>query len=403
MRTKTRTIAILALTLGASIVLVATNDGLAQRPGGRWGGMGGGGMPGGGMPWGGGKGGMPWGGGRGGMKRDPGRFFDFMSRGQNYVLIATMRDPAQAEEFAKKEGITNGKFTREQFSKYMEQRMQMFQKGGFGGGPPRRGGPDSSVFKKYDTNGDGSLNETEIKGMPSENQDFKDNWRKYDGDKNGLISLDEFNSYLSARDQATRDQKDGDRKNGDTKTAEKKDDKKDGDKKPEDQPSVTRIEIEEVENNTVVVYYKGKLPKDLPEWFTQLDTNNDGQVSLMEWLKGNKAASEFLKMDRNDDGLLTAEEVLYFNQQQNGGESANGKTQTVSATTTGSGQPSFSGPAGFGGRPGFGGQPGFGGRQFGPGGMRGFQGQGRGGFPGGFNKGNFGRKGRNRKGMNPGQ
>jgi Ca2+-binding EF-hand superfamily protein len=383
MRARTRFVFSLSIILlvGLVLLLETTPQGFAQK-GGRFGGR-----PG------------------GGFKFDPGVFFDRMSNGESFVLIAKMRDPAQAEEFAKKEGITNGKFTREQFAKYMEQRMQSWQKrgpggrGGPGGGQPGRGGFDfsSRLFKQYDTNGDGSLNATEIQAMSSENQEFKDNWRKYDADKNGLINQDEFNGYLASRLRAAREQKDGgkkdDKKDADNKTAEKKDDKKDADKKPEERPSITRIEIDEVENNTVVVYRSGKLPKELPEWFTQLDLNNDGQVSLMEWLKANKAVSEFTKMDRNDDGLLTAEEVLYFNQRQNGGDSANGKTQTVSASAgpNGKGQPSFGGP------------PGFNGRQFGPGGRRAFQGKGRfpGGPPGGFGNGNFPRKGK--KGMPPGE
>ena len=58
------------------------------------------------------------------------------------------------------------------------------------------------------------------------------------------------------------------------------------------------------------VWRSGFLPKELPGWFKELDANNDGQVSLMEWMKAGKPMSEFAKYDRNDDGLLTPEEVL---------------------------------------------------------------------------------------------
>src|SRR5262249_60848372 len=71
--------------------------------------------------------------------------FDFLSQGKDYVLIESMRGKEQAEEFAKKEGITGGKLTRQQFSKYMEQQMQMWQQRGGGsggkGGPDGKGGP----------------------------------------------------------------------------------------------------------------------------------------------------------------------------------------------------------------------------------------------------------------------
>src|SRR5262249_29122254 len=54
-----------------------------------------------------------------------------------------------------------------------------------------------------------------------------------------------------------------------------------------------------------------KLPKELPNWFKQLDANRDGQVALYEWYKGGKDIDEFREWDRNDDGFITAEEALY--------------------------------------------------------------------------------------------
>jgi len=54
----------------------------------------------------------------------------------------------------------------------------------------------------------------------------------------------------------------------------------------------------------------GTPPKGLPPWFEALDTNKDGQISLREWLAGGKTLEEFRKFDLNDDGLITAEEVL---------------------------------------------------------------------------------------------
>jgi Ca2+-binding EF-hand superfamily protein len=52
------------------------------------------------------------------------------------------------------------------------------------------------------------------------------------------------------------------------------------------------------------------LPKGLPPWFEALDKNGDGQVSLGEWLAGGKKLAEFRKLDLDDDGLITPEEVL---------------------------------------------------------------------------------------------
>jgi Ca2+-binding EF-hand superfamily protein len=54
------------------------------------------------------------------------------------------------------------------------------------------------------------------------------------------------------------------------------------------------------------------LPKGLPSWFKELDTDEDGQVSLVEWLEGGRDREEFLYYDLNGDGFITPEEVMRF-------------------------------------------------------------------------------------------
>jgi hypothetical protein len=62
-----------------------------------------------------------------------------------------------------------------------------------------------------------------------------------------------------------------------------------------------------------VVYRAGNLPLDkLPPWFAQLDTDRDGQIGLYEWRRAGKPLEDFRAMDRNNDGFLTVEEVLYY-------------------------------------------------------------------------------------------
>jgi Ca2+-binding EF-hand superfamily protein len=48
----------------------------------------------------------------------------------------------------------------------------------------------------------------------------------------------------------------------------------------------------------------------LPAWFTTLDKDKTGQVSLYEWRKSGRSLAEFQEMDLNGDGLITPDEYL---------------------------------------------------------------------------------------------
>src|SRR5262249_33699383 len=54
----------------------------------------------------------------------------------------------------------------------------------------------------------------------------------------------------------------------------------------------------------------GKAGAGLPGWFTTLDADKDGQVSLFEWRKGGRARAVFEEMDLKGEGRLTADEYL---------------------------------------------------------------------------------------------
>jgi hypothetical protein len=51
---------------------------------------------------------------------------------------------------------------------------------------------------------------------------------------------------------------------------------------------------------------------ELPGWFTELDTDADGQVGLYEWRADGRPMPEFMTMDLDDDGLLPPGEYLRF-------------------------------------------------------------------------------------------
>ncbi|QJW95798.1 EF-hand domain-containing protein [Frigoriglobus tundricola] len=85
-------------------------------------------------------------------------------------------------------------------------------------------------------------------------------------------------------------------------------------------PGQRPFEKKQTEEERPVAMRYGKLPKDLPPWFDEYDTDKDGQISLYEYRKSGKDSKEaltreFLKMDMNSDGLLTADELLRFTRQ----------------------------------------------------------------------------------------
>ena len=67
--------------------------------------------------------------------------------------------------------------------------------------------------------------------------------------------------------------------------------------------------------------------KGLPAWFTALDTNKDGQVSLTEWRKGGRKRADFRKHDLNGDGFITPDELLRTIKKPNLLELINGKAE----------------------------------------------------------------------------
>jgi hypothetical protein len=369
----------------------------------QFGAQGGGGGPGGGKGgFGGGKGGFGGGkGGFGGQTGGPGggganalQTFEFLAKGRPYILISDIRQTGLAiplSAFAKEQGITNDQITRDQFLTFST-KMDQYRnqggfgggKGGFGGGPGGFGGPPGGFqgltpppgsppigpgqnpldaiaqwaeadFRRRDLNGDGKLTPDE---MSDQLRTQIDRW---DTDRDGLISLDEYKVYYSARLQM-----------------------RDGAPNAGPANPVT-ILIEEDYDRRPEVIRAGKLPRDLPKWFTDLDSEQTGQIALHQWFKAGKDIDEFKEWDRNDDGFVTVEEVLFKQRPAGGANSANGNRGPSQAFSG----PMFGGP-GFGG-PGGGRSPGEwngsldagadarGGKGFGKGGGRGGDASGNGG------------------------
>jgi Ca2+-binding EF-hand superfamily protein len=362
----------LHLLLGVAVLLLSSTQGLSQ-PGGSDprgtpdsrgagqsfpGGGGGRGFPGGGF--------------------DPNQFFDQMSGGKE-VWLRTETDPRNQRRFdiiAAQVGVTNGQITRRQYTAYQEQRAAERASRGTSPNSGGRGGNPTltaeGMFSSLDKNGDGYLNYDE---MPDQLRTERDRW---DTDRNGLIDLSEFRAFFEARVQAPPTQSQASSPSADLPL----------------QGGLSWDYFQgpvEEPRKPPVVYRAGKLPKELPSWFEQYDTDKDGQIGLYEWKASGKSIQEFEEMDRNKDGFLTVDEVLRF---VNKGNENGGQSQGMQLGYAGNGN--FPDPRNFGrgGGPGFGG-PGFGGPGFGGRPDRGGQGGGR-------DRGNRGGRGRGGPGGGPG-
>src|SRR5438128_7969698 len=318
-------------------------------------------------PPGGGAGGFRQRGGGGGFGRgglDPSQMFDRFANGKNvWVRSESPNEFSQGffDRIAQSMNITNGQITREQFTTYMQQQQQNgWGGGGFRGGRGIRQGPGGpsgaapgngsspapgatgngpangadqwaeNMFRRLDTNGDGLLNYDE---MPESLRAERDKW---DTNKDGFIDLNEYKAYFQAVIQQRMAENGGWNPNWQ------------GGGIP-DIGSTPTPEEEEVKKP--VVYHAGNLPKDIPDWFKQIDSDGDGQIGLYEWKAGGRTLDEFRKIDRNNDGFLTIDEVMRYvaEQKKPGGQVSPSPGGGIAAQNPGQG---------FGPRPAFNGSPG---------------------------------------------
>ena len=184
------------------------------------------------------------------------------------------------------------------------------QMGGPGGMPGAGGGEDVEArFKQSDRNGDGKITQDEA------SQFLRPVFQQYDKNGDGAIDLAEYRAYMAERFGAGGRGMGGAPGFGSPGFD------------PNSQPqwggpppqmnnaggSSDRGRKQEEEDVRPVVYRYGKMPKEIPSWFEDLDTDKDGMVGLYEWRrKSNKSTAEFIKYDLNGDGYMTAEEWLRF-------------------------------------------------------------------------------------------
>ena len=151
-------------------------------------------------------------------------------------------------------------------------------------------GEGRGVFKQLDANRDGGLVKEEC--PPA----LQERFAETDADRDGKISADEYREYFRLRVGSEA-------RNPSLAP-------------PPDPPKPKPVADDPPEPKPVVMRDQNQLPKELPGWFRELDTDHDLQVSLHEWHTAKRPVAEFVAMDLNGDGLLEVREYLRFRKQQ---------------------------------------------------------------------------------------
>jgi hypothetical protein len=171
-------------------------------------------------------------------------------------------------------------------------------------------GPDSPPWKTADVTGEArgpfKLLDADRDGHLSPDEcspGLRDRFSQADTNGDGRIDLSEYQAYFRARVEY------------EVRTTVPPDEKQKEEQKLQDQmkEQLTKAEADERAAKTAGLYRDpARLPKELPAWFRQYDTDGDLQVALYEWREAKRSVAEFEEMDLNGDGLLEVGEYLRY-------------------------------------------------------------------------------------------
>ena len=194
----------------------------------------------------------------------------------------------------------------------------------FAQGPP--GGFDPArmvdgMMQRYDTNKDGKLSREEVSSSDRMARSFDEN----DTNKDGFVTADEFTASMKAKMASGswgRSSRGGPPpttpstpvvpESGTTYTPSPTPDYSRGDRgdRGSSRPETVKTDKKAEEEKKPFVARYGNLPKEVPSWFNDLDGDQDGMIGLYEWRRDKRAINEFVAMDLNGDGYLTADEYV---------------------------------------------------------------------------------------------
>ena len=190
------------------------------------------------------------------------------------------------------------------------------------------------VVKKFDRNGSGALEASEWASLPG-------NPRKIDQNGDGVITVDELAAYLAKyarlhplqteetawqhlpqppavifQPATPADQPRANAAGGPAATPAQGDDEF----SPGPSPAAKKRSPDEQKGTEAArrarKYYvaPSTLPRGLPDWFMERDTDGDGQLTIGEFAPDGSAAQRrlFAEYDQNGDGVITPEEVMRY-------------------------------------------------------------------------------------------
>jgi Ca2+-binding EF-hand superfamily protein len=151
-----------------------------------------------------------------------------------------------------------------------------------------------SLVKRYDKNGNGTLEKEEWASMSGEP-------RKADTDGDGKITLEELTNQLASYSQASP-----------SSSGSSGSSREGSDQRRDDSSNRGSLAMASGGRPMRFLTPTERLPSGLPGWFSQSDRDGDGQVMMSEYASSwtDEKIKEFNRYDLNADGAITPSECL---------------------------------------------------------------------------------------------